>query len=792
MIPNINLKVICPPEEVCNKLRFGLWFDRQDPLSFKSVPELEQYATGQHWISVKQAPCATSLKNPGSASLMSKLDIVRSVGFPIELTNEESNLKLGAIPDSTLHQYIDEEVSSEGVIEVENPSDPELLKILTGQEPTPPEEYLEGEWERPKKTKRQPRLLYEDPWKIFAGRVLSSVRQNIAPPELMVWYGDNLRIQDPIPARLLGPTFKAGMRTKKKMHPIRFQDIKSFESQMYLIKFHTHWGHRLWNMARGDDISSNWAKTLKKRIKALLSGKPDPLWTKVQLERYYSKPGDIRSRSRRALRFIELIKTTDGMFVQRYLAFPEEVWSWEKYDLYFLRNISYLISDEFFDGELTKEALDVPTFYSSLKNSRKSFKGLFYSDYAFKTDLMRESLDGWLLNQLPVWKRVQKMEYSPYKVFVMGILSQSRGCGTPPLIVTLLSKRKFVETVTTPVEPLNVYNEGLIRACMKHIVSNLPDEAFTGLDTKARITLTTSACFEETVKEGGTVQAIANMLQRIPTGTLIPIRNLETGTIDERVEKDTLTIGELIFWHSVQKVVETPLEELRTVFLLIVKEPGKARSVTKSLSYLKVVLDVISKICSYPLKKGISSSESGMSMESHGWNFFKRFFKPSSEVDLFLLKERDVGPFVGGSRNVTETYNDVFVSSTDYETATDYMDHSVVRIISETWMKRCGIPKFLRGIVHNVCYKPRKILFRAEGPLSDLGSPTNTEGVRCVTTSRGVLMGDPLTKPCLHLINVAVRVLAENCTNVEFLSEVSTNPFELARHFRTVVGRDLP
>jgi len=150
-----------------------------------------------------------------------------------------------------------------------------------------------------------------------------------------------------------------------------------------------------------------------------------------------------------------------------------------------------------------------------------------------------------------------------------------------------------------------------------------------------------------------------------------------------------------------------------------------------------------------------------MSKESHGWEFFKSMFT-NEEPDLFQLKEFEKMSIGDGMWTQTETYHDVFVSSTDYETATDYMHHQVAGIIGNLWMTKCGIPKVLRSVVCNTCYKPRTIRFGATGPLAELGSPTETEGIRMVMSTRGVLMGDPLTKVCLHLLNVVAREIAMN------------------------------
>jgi len=305
---------------------------------------------------------------------------------------------------------------------------------------------------------------------------------------------------------------------------------------------------------------------------------------------------------------------------------------------------------------------------------------------------------------------------------------------------------------------------------------SIPEHAFTGLSTKAVITLTTSATIDSKVADGGTVQAIANELAKLHKLSKIPIRNLVTGEIDHYETMSEMTIGDLIFWYSVQEVISTPPEVLREVKLLVIREPGKSRCVTKGHACLKIILDVINKICSWPLKKGVRSSQSGMSLEAHGWEFFKSFFDKFEEPNLFdVVDSQRTVTGLSGEYSLTEVYRDVFVSSTDYETATDYMSYEVASYVGGQWMTRCGIPPVLRGIVHETCYKPRKILFDATGPIKDLGDPTGTEGVRSIITSRGVLMGDPLTKPCLHIINVLARIIAEKKDDPSFYATVRFN-----------------
>jgi hypothetical protein len=252
----------------------------------------------------------------------------------------------------------------------------------------------------------------------------------------------------------------------------------------------------------------------------------------------------------------------------------------------------------------------------------------------------------------------------------------------------------------------------------------------------------------------------------------IPIRNLDTGRIDEwKFPSEFDSTGELIFWISLDHVLRTPPEDLRMAFLTVVKEPGKARSVTKARACLKIVLDVVSKLCSEPLAKGIRSSHSGMAASNHGWNFFNSLTTGEERYETFHLLSREEVPFEGYVE-LHDVFEHLYVLSTDFVEATDRLRHYVAACLADAWMTKCGIPKLLTGIVHETCYKPRTIFFKATGCLEDVGEPTEYQDVRKVTLRQGVLMGDPLTKPVLHLINVTTRHLEKRIMDPSFYSRL--------------------
>lgn len=146
----------------------------------------------------------------------------------------------------------------------------------------------------------------------------------------------------------------------------------------------------------------------------------------------------------------------------------------------------------------------------------------------------------------------------------------------------------------------------------------------------------------------------------------------------------------------------------------MIREPGKARTVTKARAALKVVLDLVNSICSYPLKKGLESSTSGMAKANHGWNLFMNLMGPWRDMTFHTKSvERSHD---GSSQIETRTFDHLFVGFTDYSEATDNMHHDVARTVGDMWMLKCGIPSVLRGIVHETCFRPRQILFEASGP----------------------------------------------------------------------------
>lgn len=772
-----------------------LWFDRAQQGAV--VPDdLAPYITGQHHLSTKQVPTSTLLRHAGSASVGKNLRALAHYEFSVqdssgELITSQVNDEVASQSgySSSLGKLLEEAAS-------ENDSTPASMQAHDRDQVESDTDQSDhestsgtivpevGPQER-KRRRRNARLVYSDPWKIHAGRVLAEV-SGISAPRPLVWQGDGLRLQDPIPPRLLGPKWSGSKRNS-----VRFSSISDQEVKLNFLFRHTHWGHALSAIAFDQDHEDHaWAKTLKKRVKSFIKGGSDPLWSKRKRERLLAEPDKIRDQKSRSDRLLELLKTVDGIFLQRYFAYPEEVWTWEKFDMFTLKNIEHLIGDEFLDGELTEHALSLTTTYESIKGLRKSFK-----DAAHRGDLgtfltaKDDMSEAWERPFLPVYRKVMG-EVGHRKTFLIGLLSQTRGAGTPPPLVLLKSKTKFLRTVSSEPDKYVPTQAALVRASLENILQSMPGEAFTGLSTKARVSVTTSASWEETKAAGGTTEAISALISFGVAGVKVPTLDLDTGVVIDYQGIDTLTTGEYIFWSCLQEVRRTPLEELRYAFLTMVKEPGKGRTVTKARAYLKVILDLVSRICAIPMKKGIDSSSSGMSKAHHGWNLFLNLMSEEMKETVFEPESTPEQTEYGSYVEVSTNYRKTYASSTDFEEATDQLSHDFAELSGNAWMLKCGIPRILRLIVHNTCYKQRRIFFLASGPLVTIGreEPDYGNSVRSVLLRKGVLMGDPLTKIVLHLANLVVRDLSNNIRDPNLLKNVLTNPESFCSALSTGVG----
>jgi hypothetical protein len=610
-------------------------------------------------------------------------------------------------------------------------------------------------------------ILYEDPFKVLAGRFFAESR-GLNPPKIRVWPADVLRLQDQISPQMFRWEYFGEKPPKQR---IRWAEVASIDVKIDFLWKHTHWGYKLQQMCNDPDtLTSTRSLFLRKRIKHFLEGKPDPFWNERRVMKIY-KDKTLRSSKSRSYRFLEMLKTVDGVFTQLYTAIPYEIWNWEKFDIFVLKLISELLYDEFMDGELTLEALSIPTRFQELKNARKHFKREMHNRPFEEVNLEELiTLKEWLHFFYPRWASIEKVNMI-VRTYQIGMFSQSRGAGKPPPSVVLGSKRKFLLQVSAEPKVSTATEKKLMITALNEVLETIPDSVFTGLSTKARIQVTSSACWETTQAEGGTLEAIRHIVHLGQSGIPTNIIDLDTGQTIRQEILANMSVGEYVFWESLNYVLRADHEELKRVFVVMITEPAKARTVTKGSACLKIVLDLVNKICSYPLTK-VDSSTSGMGKANHAWNLFRKMFSSDWE-DLFFSAMSSKEEVINEDlRKYEVVYNQVFCLSTDYENATDAMQHDIAALLGMRWMQKCGIPRVLATIVKQTCFSDRWVYFYGNTCLSvgELTDPDkNLRRVRCKT---GIMMGDPLTKVVLHLTNIVIRRLSFRIYQFDFIQKI--------------------
>lgn len=371
-----RLQTVAFRPDLNSQLRFRKRFPLEDFNGEKT--DMKKYLTGTHHISLKQVPSALTLRKGSSGSVGPCKPILLDAGFSLEQiysTGESSFIRKVSgseqeIPDPYRPAAcIDDILSQDSFLQ------------MSSDAGEPPEADGFTEVKRPGVSHR--RIVYEDFFRIISGRFLSDFQGRETGPRVVIWYGDVMRLQDQIPANKF-QWEKFGRKTPK--NSIRFQDVKSHEVKADFLWNHTFWGRKLTELCReekqyecgadlppGVKVIPRTARTLKKTLIAFLKGEPDPRIPASKTANLYAPDRKV-DRDVRSRRLLEMLKTVDGVFAQRFCAFPHEEWTYEKYDLFVLGLIWELITDEFLDGQLTADARKLTTRFSELKKARKTFK----------------------------------------------------------------------------------------------------------------------------------------------------------------------------------------------------------------------------------------------------------------------------------------------------------------------------------------------------------------------------------------------------------------------------------
>jgi hypothetical protein len=455
----------------------------------------------------------------------------------------------------------------------------------------------------------------------------------------------------------------------------------------------------------------------------------------------YSGPQEIwqlvsRKLSREGINKLRnILATVDGLVMQIVLSFFEtEFLSWERIDQIIYCMITQLLPD-YFREEHVRES-DLSTF-EKVKKLRKAIKMAGFNPQSDLSELK-------IPRELSFFKAICNMlgsNKSPLSMERIMTLSQTRASGVPPKTVFVRTQRALREVLTAPPD-YTVWNT--VKFYVGQGIDQLHYDILSGksetqrerflsrcLD-RAKISLSDSGEFFTKVHEGGKLEATRKVLFENPN---IEEINLETGFKTGKIlNKDNSSVGDMIFHWACSKFKDRSKiyeSNVMSVRVSLVSELGKYRGITVSHLAHSVLLHVASHILLEYIKE-VPSSRSGVSAANHAWNFFKLLSHKNPEAN-----------FIFGNK-------DTYAFSTDWKDATNYCDHAVAQGMLNRTMFKLGFPTWYRQTAVFALCGPRQVEFVDD----------ETRLLERYYTTRGVLMGDPVTKVVLHLHHIVARYAA--------------------------------
>jgi len=490
----------------------------------------------------------------------------------------------------------------------------------------------------------------------------------------------------------------------------------------------TYWYNRA---AYIDGSIKNGLTDLGRQFLILFAGK-------TSNNHWHNKAGELRGHAigKTAIhRLRTILSTIDGILMQICLCYPGEdhlSWDWvDKVTHALLRN---LVPDYIRPGNNT----DTESSFEKIKRIRKSVKESGFHITKDVNDII-------IPRELSFFRRLLKPisdGKTPLDLYRISLLCQTRAAGVPPRTVYTKTKEKLVRILRTPPnEEVYQKTRPYIKIGMEKIHARICagksqgelKSLFSRCLNAAKVSLSDSAEMFTTTDSGGKLERAREVLSEL--GAIDEI-DLETGEKTGNVLTSMAdTEGEMLFhWALGHFHLENPKatydSNVMSVRLSLVSEMGKFRGISVSHLAHAMALHVFSHVGLEYLKL-IPSSESGVGAANHAWNFFKRMSQTNPR-----------GEFVLGDE-------DVFLFSTDWETATDFMESKVTASILNHLCEVLGIPTWYRKVIICALTQPRQVEFY-----------DNDHLLQRFFTGRGTLMGDPGTKVVLHLYHLVCREAA--------------------------------
>jgi hypothetical protein len=549
------------------------------------------------------------------------------------------------------------------------------------------------------------------PFREFCKLVIDpSLRKDLPVPKIEVCWNNLNLWESKLPRELTGLENR-----------VLFEDMPTIWHAQKVLYSGTHWFRRLMRKTSRHGNFNGVA------VLRLLAGKsitgPERVDQLVSLPLVKSGCHKLRS----------ILATVDGLVMQLVLSFPmwEELLSWDRMDQIINCLICQLLPDYF-----RKEIPENLSSFEKIKRLRGAIKEQGFNPVGdiSSIDIPREMS---FFKVITDFMSDRKTPIDMYRVMVM---SQTRAAGVPPRSVYLKSLQKIKETLTEPpdrsrYERVKGYVATGIDMLHREMVESIGSESeserfWARVISRAKISLSDSGEFFTNSESGGKLEAARLVLSQ---NDKIPEVDLETGAHTGRILGPEDQVGIRLFhWAcNVFRDRKTIYDRnVMSVRVSLVAELAKYRAITVSHLAHAILLHVLSHVLLEYLS-AIPSSRSGIGAANHAWNFFKR-----------LSHKNPVGKFI--------FEKDVYVFSTDWEEATDWLDHLISQLIVNRLCNNVGIPTWYRQTVVFALCAPRQV--------EEIDQDSKI--LSRYFTTRGELMGDPVVKVILHICHLVARYAA--------------------------------
>jgi len=292
-------------------------------------------------------------------------------------------------------------------------------------------------------------------------------------------------------------------------------------------------------------------------------------------------------------------------------------------------------------------------------------------------------------------------------------------------------------------------------------------ELFEDVFARIEMTLKGSASVDTFVKDGGKLEDARILLNlAIKHKWKIPIRDLDSHSIEGYIEVSRETDSETdysrpLFWLSYQMMLNhwIHLEQwtkddesdfivdgrpyrppVMNAKIVHISEPGKERNLTKSHAVLAWLLTPAAKISQGTLAY-LREHRAGLLESGHEWRHQKRISALSDESGFIY------DPLTG------RTHENILHVFKDWTESTDFICKAVGWAHISAFFDYIGFPRMYGKLVIKTMLEPQPVTEVVHNTIADDNGVTSAPVDWKGAINEGFMMGNPMTKPVLHLVH---------------------------------------